>query len=77
MTMRNDPSKKVSHVLHCTDPQAVQFAKTRIQESLKPKLTELGTEEALAESILDIATRHRCNLPIGPFSYPHHLQMAI
>ena len=32
----NAPSETVSHVLHCKDPQAVQFAKTRIQETLKP-----------------------------------------
>ena len=62
----NAPSEKVSHVLHCTDPQAVKFAKTRIQETLKPKFTEMGTEEAIAESILDIATRHCYNLPIRP-----------
>ena len=73
----NAPLEIVSHVLHCKDPQAFQFAKTRIQETLKPKLTELGTEEALAESILDIATIHCCNLPIRPSSYPYHLQTAI
>ena len=37
----NAPSETVSHVLHYKDPQAVQFAKTRIQETLKLKLTEL------------------------------------
>ena len=73
----NAPSEKVSHLLHCTDPQAVKFAKTRIQESLKTKITEMETEEALAEVILDIATRHRCNLPIRSSLYPYHLQKAI
>ena len=39
----NAPSKKVLHAVHCRDPHVVQFAKTRIQETLKPKLTEMGT----------------------------------
>jgi hypothetical protein len=71
------PSETVSHVLHCKDPEAVRFAKTRIQETLKPKLTELETDEPLAESILDIATKHRSNIPIRPSSYPYYLQKAI
>ena len=67
----------MSHVLHCKDPQAAQFAKTWIQETLKLKLTELGTKEALVESILDIVTRHRCNLAIKASLDPYHLQKAI
>ena len=47
------------------------------QETLKPKLTVMEIEEALAESILDITTKHRCNLPIRPSLYPYHLQKAV
>ena len=67
----------MSHALHCKDPLAVQFAKRKIQETLKPKFTELGTEEALAESILETVTRHCCNLAIKVLSYPYHHQKAI
>lgn len=61
--------EKVSHVLHCPDPEAVSFATDRVKSILVAKLTQEKTEETLGAAIVHIFCRLRRNLPIRAGSY--------
>eukprot|EP00536_Pseudo-nitzschia_multiseries_P019500 jgi/Psemu1/61057/gm1.61057_g len=69
--------EKVSHVLSCADPGAVQHCLSSFRGPLQQRLTSELTDPSLALAIVDVTTRARQGRRIHPSSYSPDIASAI